>query len=136
MDKQTIANKLTSLQRCLVRIHDRTPESSEQLAHDYDAQDIISLNLTRAIQLCVDIGSHILSTSSSNVPASMGQTFDQMAGQGLIAPELALRMRKAVGFRNVAVHNYDEIDWEIVYSIIRHHMNDFDEFFSAISALL
>jgi uncharacterized protein YutE (UPF0331/DUF86 family) len=38
------------------------------------------------------------------------------------------RLRKAVGFRNIAVHNYERIDWAIVYAIARNHRGDFQEF--------
>lgn len=37
-------------------------------------------------------------------------------------------MRKSVGFRNVMVHNYDEVNWEIVFAICKFHLNDFKEF--------
>ena len=58
----------------------------------------------------------------------MGQAFDRVARAGLISPELALRLRKAVGFRNVAVLSYSSIDWAIVHAIATRHLDDFDDF--------
>ena len=42
-------------------------------------------------------------------------------------------MRKAVGFRNIAVQNYDVINWEIVYAICNNSLVDFRRFASEIT---
>jgi hypothetical protein len=55
MDWDLIEQKLESLRRCIGRVRERCPESAAILSRDYDAQDILALNLTRAVQLCVDI---------------------------------------------------------------------------------
>ena len=52
MDQAIIDQKLESLRRCVLRLKERCPETPELLSEDLDAQDIVSLNLTRAIQLC------------------------------------------------------------------------------------
>ena len=104
MDRQVIEQKLESLRLCLKRVQQKTPQSVAELSGDADAQDVITLNLTRAVQLCVDIGAHLIAESDHPAPDTMGQTFDTLTRMGLIAPELALRMKKAVGFRNIAIH--------------------------------
>jgi uncharacterized protein YutE (UPF0331/DUF86 family) len=38
---------------------------------------------------------------------------------------LALSLKKAVGFRNIAMRNYDTINWHIVHSIAKNHLADF-----------
>ena len=53
MDADILRAKLESLARCIKRIEGRRPVSAKALADDLDAQDIISLNLERAVQLCV-----------------------------------------------------------------------------------
>lgn len=134
MDRQLVNQKLESLRRCIQRVESRLPPDLATLMGDLDAQDIISLNLTRAIQMCVDIGAHWLAEDSkASSPRTMGQTFDALADAGIIDSDLATRMRKSVGFQNVVVHNYDEVDWEIVYSICRHHLVDFKAFAKAFS---
>ena len=128
MDREVIEQKLESLRRCLQRIKEKCPPSADILARDLDAQDILSLNLSRAVQLCVDIGAHIVAGKNVPPPATMGQTFDVLAELGIISEELALRMKNAVGFRNIAVHNYDAINWQIVHAIATRHVGDFTDF--------
>ena len=132
MDKQIVEQKLESLRRCIERIQGKQPLTVNDLETDIDKQDIISLNLSRAVQLTVDIGVHIISGLSSQVPDTMGQTFEVLADKHVIPKELATRLKKSVGFRNIAVHNYDAINWDIVHSIVQLHLRDFSEFAKAI----
>lgn len=60
MDREVIEQKLESLRRSLQRVADKCPPDPEALERDPDLQDIIALNLTRAVQLSVDIGAHLI----------------------------------------------------------------------------
>ncbi|MCP5352924.1 MAG: DUF86 domain-containing protein [Chromatiales bacterium] len=123
-----VEQKLESLRRCLARVQDKCPDSLEQLESDADTQDILVLNLTRAVQLCVDIATHLIGRLDGPAPQTMGESFDELARVGVLDAEIAGSLKKAVGFRNVAVHNYDAIDWAIVMSICRDKVPDFRRF--------
>lgn len=135
MDWPLIEQKLESLRRSILRVKDKCPKTAAELAGDYDAQDILSLNLTRAVQMCVDIGAHLVSDSEFPPPGTMGKTFDILYDAGIISADLAGRMKKAVGFRNIAVHNYESINWAIVFTIATAHIRDFEEFAQVVSRL-
>lgn len=128
MDREVIEGKLESLRRAVRRVAEKYPEKAESLAKDLDAQDVIALNLTRAVQLCVDIGAHMIAGSEVGTPDTMGQVFDALTQAGIVDAGLAGRLKKAVGFRNIAVHNYRAIDWAIVHATCRNRLNDFEEF--------
>ncbi len=133
MDREVVEQKLESLRRCLQRIETKCPENADTLAADFDLQDIVSLNLSRAVQLSVDIGAHMISGMDVPPPDTMGQTFDILAQAGLMSGALALNLKKAVGFRNIAVHSYDAINWHIVHSIARNHLADFSAFAKVVA---
>lgn len=120
--------KLESLRRCIQRVEATCPDSARQLAEHIDAQDIVTLNLTRAIQLTVDIGNHLLSATDQPAPTTMGETFRLMREAGLIEADLADRLQRAVGFRNIAIHSYRDVDWRIVHSICTDRLDDFRDF--------
>ncbi|MHB1273892.1 MAG: type VII toxin-antitoxin system HepT family RNase toxin [Rhodanobacter sp.] len=82
----------------------------------------------RAVQICVNLALHALTGLGQPAPETMGQAFDQLADTGHISADPALRLRKAVGFRNIAVHNYSAIDWAIVHAIATRHLDDFEAF--------
>lgn len=135
MDWPLIEHKLESLRRCVHRIEAKCPASADTLAKDADAQDIIALNLTRAVQLCVDIAAHLVSTTDLPPPASMGEAFDRLCQADMLTAELSDRLKRSVGFRNLAVHNYREIDWAVVFSIATLHLEDFRGFAQAVLTL-
>ena len=132
MDKDVLMTKIESLMRCLGRIQEKTPSSVEELESSLDAQDIISVNLERAIQMSVDISSHIAADFSNDTPQTMSQSFLILAKHGIIPDELAASMVKAVGFRNIAVHQYQSVDLGIVYSIVTKNLDDFKKFLACV----
>ncbi len=133
MDQVILAQKLESLRRCVKRVEEKTPSGVNQLIQDPDIQDILVLNLTRAVQLCVDIGSHVISESDEMAPTTMGDVFTTLQAVGAITPVTCESMQKAVGFRNIAVHNYAVISWEIVFAICRKFLADFRRFAKEIT---
>ncbi len=128
MDREIVEQKLESLRRCLQRVTDKCPNDPAILAADLDIQDIVALNLSRAVQISVDIAAHLIAGMDVSPPGTMAQTFELLAQGGLLRNELATNLRKAVGFRNIAVHNYEQINWYIVHSIVKFHLADFIEF--------
>ena len=58
----------------------------------------------------------------------MGESFVILAKLHIIDDTTATNLRRAVGFRNVAVHDYEDIDWAIVYAICTRHLQDFRKF--------
>jgi uncharacterized protein YutE (UPF0331/DUF86 family) len=136
MDREVIEHKLESLRRCLQRVAEKCPSSPDKLGQDPDLQDIVTLNLSRAVQLCVDLGAHLIADLDVAPPDTMGQTFDVLAHADLIPEHLAQQLKRAVGFRNIAVHHYEEIDWTIVHGIARNHLSDFSEFAKIVAARL
>lgn len=94
------------------------------------------MNLTRAVQLCVDAAGIIVADSDQPAPQTMGQAFEALARMGVIDDDLAQRMRATVGFRNIAVHNYQAVDCNIVFAISHRGLEDFKAFAQAVSALL
>ena len=127
MAPDVVLRKLDALADSVARI-ETCPASLDGLLADRDAQDVLALNLTRAVQLCVDIGLHLLAEAGLPVPDTMAGTFDRLADAGLLDTELAARLRPAVGFRNLAVHRYDDIDWSIVHAVRTERLADFAEF--------
>ena len=134
MDREVIEQKLESLRRCLQRIETKCPPDPETLMTDLDLQDIVALNLSRAVHICVDIGAHLIAGMDVPAPDTMGQTFDILAQAGLLSDALATSLKKAEGFRNIAVHNYESINWIIVHSSVRYHLADFAEFAKVVAA--
>jgi uncharacterized protein YutE (UPF0331/DUF86 family) len=133
MDKIIVNKKLDSLFRCINRIQEKCPTDATELKNNHDLQDVIVLNLSRAVQLCVDIAAHTLAASNQPAPNTMSEAFQCLAEMQIINLHLANRLKKSVGFRNLAVHNYHDLNWDIVFAVASKHLEDFKEFAKNIS---
>ena len=136
MDVDLIRAKEDSIVRCVRRIQTKAGIPLDALLADYDAQDVIVLNLERAVQQAVDVATHILADTVEPVPETMRDAFDSLRRIGALTEPTAERMRKAVGFRNTAVHAYQQIDWQIVHSIVTERLSDFSDFVREVDAYL
>jgi len=136
VDRRVIEQKLETLRYCVKRVAERCPENADTLARDPDSQDIIALNLSRAVQQCVDIGAHLITALELPAPGTMDETFDRLAEGNIIDGALTDRLKKAVGFRNIAVHNYERINWDIVHSVCSRHLDDFRAFARVVAERL
>ena len=116
MDRDVINRKLESLRRCIARIESKRPIRPDVLRVNYDLQDIIALNLERAVQTCVDIAAHVISQTELPVPSTMGEGFARLAELRVISPQVATSLQKAVAFRTILVQNYTNITPQIQIS--------------------
>jgi uncharacterized protein YutE (UPF0331/DUF86 family) len=132
MDRELIEEKMESLRRCVRRIQDKRVATVEELETDWDTQDILSVNLTRAVQLCVDIAAHLIAETDRSSPDTMAGAFDHLQELDVISAALASRLKGAVGFRNVAIHADRSIDWAIVHSITHERLDDVRAFARAV----
>jgi uncharacterized protein YutE (UPF0331/DUF86 family) len=133
---ETLTPKFDSIARCILRIESKQPFTEDQLCENFDLQDIISTNITRSIQLCVDVSSIIVSRSQFPIPSEMAGLFDILCTLNFISKNTALSLKKSVGLRNIMVHEYEKINWEIVFNVSNNHLKDLKEFCRQILAKL
>lgn len=131
IDRDVLIEKTNSIQNCMQRIHDTVKGDVTRLS-DLDIQDIVVLNLQRAVQLIIDMASYIVSMKQLGLPQSLKELFQLLEKNQCIRPELSAKMQKMVGFRNIAVHDYQAIDLNILKSIVSLHLKDLEEFYTAI----
>jgi uncharacterized protein YutE (UPF0331/DUF86 family) len=108
-------------------------EASEQRRRDPIWLRGIKYTFVTAIEACVDVAQHICATEGWGPPADNGDAVRLLGTHGVLTPELAISMRKAVGFRNVLVHDYIEVDDEIVVRRLKG-LSDLDEFVRQVAA--
>lgn len=99
---------------------------------DIITQDVFVLNLQRSVQACIDLASIIISTKGFKLPSKYKQSFDILRENHIIDSSLADKMKKMIGFRNIAVHDYKQLDINILKSILSNNLIDFEEFTKVI----
>jgi uncharacterized protein YutE (UPF0331/DUF86 family) len=125
-----ILNKCAIIERCIRRIKEE--HKACPLLDNSTHVDALTLNIERACQAAIDIAMHITARQHLGIPQSSGQAFQLLSKHNLISEELAHSLRKMVGFRNIAVHDYQELDQAILSFIVQNGFNDFIQFCSVV----
>ncbi len=129
-DRDVVLAKAATVQKCLERIRDVTSLEPASL-DDIDRQDIFVLNLQRAIQASIDLASHIVASEGFGLPESVWGNFALLRNKGVIDSEIASKMEKMTGFRNIAIQDYQALKLDILKSIITRNLKDLEDFYTA-----
>lgn len=122
-----ILNKTTTIERCVKRIHEVYQGNPENLK-DFTKQDSIILNIQRACEASIDLAMHIVSERKLGVPKASREGFSLLQDAKLIDAVLAKTLMNMVGFRNIAVHDYQALELDILEAILEKHIDDFKKF--------
>jgi uncharacterized protein YutE (UPF0331/DUF86 family) len=132
MTDDVVLNKAASIERCLRRIVEEYGGDRNNLMANQTKQDAIILNLQRACETAIDLAMYVVSQRRLGLPQDSRDAFALLQTTGILPADLAARMQRMVGFRNVAVHEYTRLNLDIVHTIITKHLDDFRTFSSTI----
>ena len=132
MVNDVLINKAASIERCIKRVREEYAKAGSQFASDYSRQDAAILNIQRACEAALDMGQHIIRQERLGIPQSARDVFVLLAQAGWIDTHLSDVMKRMVGFRNIAVHDYQTLLLPIVEKIIATHLDDFLHFSSCV----
>lgn len=125
MVDDVLLNKAAAVERCVARVRQEYEKDPSTFGADFTRQDAAILNLQRACEACLDMGQHLLRRERLGLPQSVRDVFGLLAQAGWIEPAQADVMKRMVGFRNIAVHDYQALQLPITLNIIEHHLGDF-----------
>ena len=125
MADDVLIQKLASIDRCLASVRRYVAEDLSRLA-DTMVLDAVVLNLQRACEQAIDAACREVSRRGLGVPADSADAFTILEREAVLSPMVAERMRRMVGFRNVAVHEYRRLDPAVVRTVVEHRLGDFE----------
>ncbi|MBF0310451.1 MAG: DUF86 domain-containing protein [Magnetococcales bacterium] len=128
MADDLLINKSATIERCVARAREEYHRDPQTFATDFTRQDAAILNIQRACEAALDMGQHLIHRERLGAPQSARQVFDLLAGAGCIDPELAVPLKDMVGFRNIAVHDYQTLQLPITIAIITQHLDQLLDF--------
>jgi uncharacterized protein YutE (UPF0331/DUF86 family) len=123
MDDVVLA-KAEIIERCVRRVREVHGGDPVSWQSDLPRQDALILNLQRACEATIDLAMHLVRQRRLGIPKESRQAFDLLEGAGALPADLAEPLRALVGFRNVAVHDYQPLDLRVVEGIVAHHLDD------------
>jgi len=135
MVDDVILNKIETIKRCISRIDEEYLGYEKEFQTNYTKQDSIILNLERLSQATIDIATHIIRVKKLKVPKRSREVFTILEESEIVSKEISSSMQSMVGFRNLAVHDYQNLNLDIVEAIINKHLSDFEQFSKEILAI-
>ena len=123
MPDDVALNKLAIIERCLRRVAEEYQGQPARL-ENFTVQDSIVLNVQRACEAAIDMAMHVVAKRRLGVPQDARSAFELLAVERVIDRELAERMKLMVGFRNIAIHEYQQLQIGILRRILEERLAD------------
>ncbi len=130
------ANKVRGIRRAVQRAREELAADPDGFDVNPTRQDAAVLNVLRACEQAIDLANHAILRGELGIPTSSGESFDLLRAAGVIAPELAGRLQKLVGFRNAVMHLYRPIDGQSIRAVIDTGLDDLVRFGDEVSGYL
>jgi uncharacterized protein YutE (UPF0331/DUF86 family) len=128
---RVLLNKMAIVHRCLNRINEEYTDF-ETLQANFTKQDAIILNLERACQACIDAALHVVKEKKLGIPQNSKEAFQILEKERIIDSSLSISMQNMVGFRNIAIHEYQSLKLEILNSIITSEKDELSKFMGVL----
>ena len=132
MADDVLINKAATIERCVARAREEYFSDPATFATNFTRQDAAILNIQRACEAALDMGQHLIRRDRLGVPQSARDVFTLLAQAGRIEQPLAEALQRMVGFRNIAVHDYQTLQLPITVAIIKKHLDEFLDYSKAL----
>lgn len=129
-------NKIQSIQRCVQRAREEFRSDPEGFDTNYTLQDAAILNVLRACEQAIDLANHVIRLGRMGIPNTSAESFDLLRNKSVIDADLAVRLKKMIGFRNTIIHEYQRMNLDIVKTVIVSGLDDLITFADRVMAFL
>lgn len=134
VDAERIGTRLDRLEWLVERLEEVRAGGEQAYMADERVRAMTERWLQLAIQACIDIGAQLVSELSVDPPSDYAGVFRALATAGHIEPDLADRLARAAGQRNILVHMYLDIDDAEVFASLGR-LDDLREFARVVQSL-
>lgn len=134
-DLKVIENKISSVKKYLKIVEEYKKYSQKEIESDLTLRGATERYLYLVVQAAIDLAEAVVSYKGLRKPTTFSEAFYILNDENIIAGELTEKMVKMTGFRNIIAHDYEEIDYSIVYDILNTGTNDIKDFLKAIESV-
>jgi len=128
VDKDIIMAKLGKLRQYLNYLRELRKSSFEDFMSDFKITGAVERYLQVSIECMIDIGNEIISSLQLQRPERYRDIPYILARSGVMPERFADTMASMIGFRNLLVHDYADINLKLVYEFLQTKLTDFEEF--------
>lgn len=110
--------------------------TGHDLEEEIERRLVIERAVTQIVDLAVKINTHVATATGRPAPADYHQSFAAAAGSGAITADLATTLAPSTGLRNRLIHEYDDIDLDVVADAIAEAVDGYRTFVTQVSRWL
>ncbi|MFA6973810.1 MAG: DUF86 domain-containing protein [Parcubacteria group bacterium] len=130
-----IEDKISQTKKYLKIVERYKKYSRAEIEDDVDVRGMVERYLYLVVQSAIDLAETAVSYKKFRKPTTMSEAFNILEEERVIDLELAKKMIAMVGFRNVMAHDYEKIDYAIVYDVLKNRLGDVESFLEVIAGL-
>jgi len=134
--QKTVAAKAQGIREMLAAITSLPLASAAEFSSDIRMVAAGESFLRRSLEGLLDLGRHILAKAFGKVVPEYAAVADELAAQGILAPDDAQKLRLMARYRNRMVHFYDDVTPAELYGILSDERGDVEAVLAAILAWL
>jgi uncharacterized protein YutE (UPF0331/DUF86 family) len=127
IDVQIVRRHLAALRESLSLLSTRSDVSLEKLDTDTEERWMVERGLQLCAQNALDIATHIAAGRGRDL-SDYASAIDELGRLGVLSHDFAREFRSVAGFRNVLVHGYLDVDLEVVHTLLKDRLRDFEAF--------
>ena len=135
VDQIKLTRLLSLLSQYLTDLKVETEISFDNFKKDIKTRRFVERTLQMCIEVCLDAGSHIIADNGWKEAATNVDVFSRLEEHGVVSSNLLKKLLQMASFRNRLVHDYAEIEPEIVFGILQNHLSDFEDYISQLLKL-
>ena len=130
-----IENKISAVKKYLKILTRYNKYSRQEIEDNLDIRGAVERYLYLAVQATIDLADSVIAYKKFRKPSTMSESFHILQEEQIIPIELADKMVKMTGFRNIIAHDYEKINYDIVYDVLQNRLKDIEEFIEIISRI-
>lgn len=124
MADDVLLDKAAIIERCVARAREEYAADPASFERDVTRQDAAVLNVQRACEAALDMGHYLIRRERLGLPQGARDVFTLLARGGWVEQDVEDSLRRMVGFRNIAVHEYQKLLLPIVVAVITEDLDD------------
>jgi len=136
MNREIVTVRMTLIIKYLNHLDKFKSVSFEEYLDSFNYQLITERLIQLLVEAASDINSYLLVQLHQVTPSAYYDSFIEAGRQGIITQELAVELAASAGMRNRLVHQYEEIDNQIVFSAIPKALQQYSLYVQQVTAYL
>ena len=126
--KAEISRKLSDLKKYVDFLRGYQKITLQKLRKDHTLRAAVERYMHLSLEIIIEIGEMIIAYKGFRKPARYREIIEILAENKILPKQFAKRFAPAMGFRNILVHRYGELDISRLYSHLKNDTKDFDAF--------